>query len=130
MDLGNWLKIRQVKQPLSLLLSRCLDHHIDILHSCLGLAALSIIENPDLRPVDPVLCISIRAKEAFEARFQQANDTPTNRHLPPIVDEDELDYDKPIPPRFKPRAMDDGLQKGDITKAIVHQDFFQGPDMS
>lgn len=38
----------------------------DILHSYLGLAALSILDDPYLRPIDPTLCISIRAKENFE----------------------------------------------------------------
>ena len=41
---------------------------LDILHSYLGLAALATMRDPELRSIDPTLCISMRAKENFEAR--------------------------------------------------------------
>ena len=44
------------------------DQRSDILHSCLGLAALATMRDPDLRTIDPMLCVSVRAREAFEAR--------------------------------------------------------------
>lgn len=36
---------------------------IDILHSYLGLAALSIMGEPGLKKIDSALCISVEAKE-------------------------------------------------------------------
>ena len=36
---------------------------LDILHSYLGLAALSIINEPGLKKIDSALCISVDAKE-------------------------------------------------------------------
>ena len=39
------------------------DGLLDILHSYLGLAALSIINEPGLKKIDSALCISVDAKE-------------------------------------------------------------------
>jgi len=41
---------------------------IDLLHSYLGLAALAVMREPELRSIDPTLCISVRAREEFEQR--------------------------------------------------------------
>lgn len=41
-------------------------YHIDILHSYLGLATLATMREPDLRSLDPTLCISVSAREVFE----------------------------------------------------------------
>lgn len=41
----------------------------DILHSSLGLAALATMHDPDLKSIDPALCISISARENFERSF-------------------------------------------------------------
>ena len=39
---------------------------VDILHSNLGLAALATMHDPDLKSIDPMLCISRSARENFE----------------------------------------------------------------
>ena len=41
----------------------------DILHSSLGLAALAAMHDPDLKSIDPTLCISISAREYIEQSF-------------------------------------------------------------
>ncbi|KAH7417241.1 terpenoid cyclases/protein prenyltransferase alpha-alpha toroid [Cadophora sp. MPI-SDFR-AT-0126] len=38
----------------------------DIYHSYLGLAALAVMKEPDIKPLDPVLCISTQQKEIIE----------------------------------------------------------------
>ena len=43
------------------------DVILDILHSYLGLAALASMRDPELRSIDPMLCISVRARETFES---------------------------------------------------------------
>ncbi|KAG8525463.1 uncharacterized protein KY384_009107 [Bacidia gigantensis] len=40
----------------------------DILHSYLGLAALACLHDPDLRSIDPILCMSVRARDEFESK--------------------------------------------------------------
>jgi len=40
----------------------------DIMHSYLGLAALACMREPDLKSIDPALCFSVSAREAFENR--------------------------------------------------------------
>ena len=42
---------------------------IDILHSHHGLVSLAIIREPDLKSIDPTLCISVSAKENFEQQM-------------------------------------------------------------
>ena len=44
------------------------DFGLDILHSYLGLATLSSLGVPDIRSIDPILCLTLRAKDEFEAR--------------------------------------------------------------
>ncbi|KAL8773118.1 MAG: hypothetical protein Q9209_001794 [Squamulea sp. 1 TL-2023] len=39
---------------------------LDIMHSCLGLAGLAGMGEPDLEPYDPSLCLSIKAKQRLE----------------------------------------------------------------
>ena len=41
----------------------------DILHSSLGLAALATMHDPDLKSIDPTLCISVSARENVERCF-------------------------------------------------------------
>ena len=43
--------------------------HLDILHSSLSLAALATMHDPDLKSIDPTLCISISARENVERCF-------------------------------------------------------------
>lgn len=38
------------------------------MHSYLGLAALSTMHEPDLKSIDPSLCISVGVRELFEQR--------------------------------------------------------------
>ena len=63
---------RHVVIPQVRFLSRILrtfmsDAVIDILHSYLGLATLAIMGHAGLRSIDPMLCISKRAREKFES---------------------------------------------------------------
>lgn len=44
-----------------------LMYHADMYHSYLGLAALSILGESDLKAIDPVYCIPIDTKESIEA---------------------------------------------------------------
>ena len=39
---------------------------VDVMHSYLGLAALAVMRHPDLKSIDPMLCMSVSAKENFE----------------------------------------------------------------
>lgn len=41
----------------------------DIMHSYLGLAALACMRDPELKRIDPALCFSVGAREAFKARM-------------------------------------------------------------
>ena len=53
--------------------------------------------------------------------------SPTdNHHLQAREDSDpdESDEDKAIPSQYKPKAKDDGLGKGDMTKAIINDKFY------
>ncbi|KAL9605133.1 MAG: hypothetical protein Q9219_000067 [cf. Caloplaca sp. 3 TL-2023] len=40
---------------------------IDVMHSCLGLAGLAGMGEPDLKPFDPSLCISLEARQRLES---------------------------------------------------------------
>ena len=42
------------------------ERPLDILHSYLGLAALSLMKEPGLKTVDPVMCISLSAGEHLD----------------------------------------------------------------
>lgn len=42
----------------------------DLLHSYLGLAALASMHDPDLKSIDPTLCISVSAREHLEKSFR------------------------------------------------------------
>ena len=39
---------------------------LDIMHSCLGLAALAVMKHPELKSIDSKLCMSVSAREHFE----------------------------------------------------------------
>lgn len=43
-------------------------HNKDILHSYLGLAALAAMRESELRTIDPMLCISVSARDGFLER--------------------------------------------------------------
>ena len=58
---------------------------IDILHSYLGLAALSLMKEPGLKTVDPVMCISLGAREyldqlSFAANANSAQKSKMSHH--------------------------------------------------
>jgi geranylgeranyl transferase type-1 subunit beta len=38
---------------------------LDIYHSYLGLAALAIMKEPGIKPLDSALCVSVQQKEIF-----------------------------------------------------------------
>ena len=48
---------------------RSLYSCLDILHSYLGLATLATMREPELRSIDPTLCISVAAREMFEEQL-------------------------------------------------------------
>lgn len=50
------------------------DHDVDILHSYLGLAALSILGHPEVRPINACLCVSQRSLDVLARRSEQALD--------------------------------------------------------
>ncbi|KAG0288771.1 Geranylgeranyl transferase type-1 subunit beta [Dissophora globulifera] len=43
--------------------AKWVDHYPDVLHSYMGIAALSLMGEPDIRPLDPLLNISKRMEE-------------------------------------------------------------------
>ena len=43
-----------------------LIHGVDILHSYMALAALSIMGEPGLKPIDPMLCTSLTTRKRLE----------------------------------------------------------------
>ena len=56
-------------QQLLKILKAYLDHFTDIMHSALGLTALAVMHEPDLKSMDPTLCISISARDEFEQQM-------------------------------------------------------------
>jgi geranylgeranyl transferase type-1 subunit beta len=44
----------------------------DLYHSYLGLAALAMMKEPGLKDVDPVLCMSVQAREKLEKSIKEA----------------------------------------------------------
>lgn len=48
------------------------DHHADIYHSYLGLAALATWKEPGLKAFDPVLCVSAQQRVKIDAQRRDA----------------------------------------------------------
>lgn len=73
------------------------DSDEDIYHSYLGLAALAVMEEPGIKSLDPVLCISMQQKEIID-EFRRRATVPTRSYWKHgyrfSIREDDPEFDK------------------------------------